>query len=61
MANLEHHTSDRDRICKLCGRLIARGETAVCMKRVRVSPKVVDLHFHSKCLDREYASLKGQQ
>lgn len=54
MSSLAYHTSDRDRICKLCEKPIERGERALIMKQVHVPPKRRDLHFHTDCYIEAY-------
>jgi hypothetical protein len=55
---IEYYTTTRDRVCKLCGNPIARGERGIVMKQIHVSPKVVDLHFCEKCFKEEIKELK---
>ena len=49
---IEYHTTNRDRVCKICGEAINRFTYALVMRRVHVSPKIVDLHFHEGCFER---------
>lgn len=35
--------------CRLCDTLIDRGEERTVLKNIHVSPKIRDLHFHTKC------------
>ena len=59
MAHFEHHTTDRDRICRICCQPIERGEEALVLKKV-ATPKLKDLHFHTSCMENEMELLKGK-
>lgn len=61
MTILKYHTSDRDRICKLCSDKIVRNTTAIVMRNVHVAPKLVDLHFHEGCFMRAIDGLKDSR
>lgn len=50
MTHLQYTTSDRDRKCRLCNKMIERNTKAIVLIDVHVSPKIVDLHFHETCL-----------
>jgi len=52
MSHIKYHTSDRMRMCKLCGSHIVRNTWAIQFADIHVSPKIVDLHFHEGCLMR---------
>ncbi len=53
MARLEKITSERERICRLCEKPIAKDEIAYVMRGVHVPPKRRDLHMHLRCLIAE--------
>lgn len=57
MSRIEYYKTDRDRICKFCEKPIERGEEAVIIRRIKVSPKVVDLHIHTECFKKECENL----
>ena len=40
----------RDCICRYCGGTIPKGEIACVLEDVHVSPKIVSLWFHFKCV-----------
>jgi hypothetical protein len=42
--------SNRIRKCKLCDFAIAKGQEAIVMRKIHVSPHCVDLWFHIECL-----------
>jgi hypothetical protein len=58
MSTVENHTSDRDRICRLCDKPIARGEEAIVMRSVHVANRRVDLHFHRPCFVEAYLQIE---
>ena len=58
MTRFEFHTTDRDRVCKICGDKIARHTWALVLRDVHVSPKRVDLHFHEACFERALQTAK---
>jgi hypothetical protein len=53
MARIEKLSSDKDRVCRMCEKPIARGETAYVFRGVHVPPKKKDLHMHVECLCAE--------
>lgn len=66
MAFFEYHTTERDRVCRICEERMVRYTWGIVLHGAHVSPKVKDLHFHEGCfmrsLDiakRNYATKKG--
>jgi hypothetical protein len=58
MAIFQYHTTDRDRVCKICSDKIVRNTWAIVLKDCHVSPKIVDLHFHEGCFMRSLEQAK---
>jgi hypothetical protein len=46
-----HRPSKRIRKCRLCNETIKPLKLIYTFERIRVSPNLVDLHFHVKCLN----------
>ena len=59
MSGMKFQTSDRDRVCRLCGEKIARNTWALQLFDVHVSPKRVDLFFHEGCFTRAVGDAKS--
>lgn len=59
MAYIEYHTSDRDRVCKMCNCTMVRGTWGIVMRDVYVPPKFHDIHFHEGCFMRALESAKS--
>ena len=59
MTTIKYHTTDRDRVCKLCGDKMVRHTWGIVFADVHVSPKVVDIHFHEGCLMRALDAAKA--
>lgn len=60
MSQIKYHTTDRDRVCKLCNDKMARGTWGIALTGVHVPPKVVDIHFHEGCFMRALDAAKAQ-
>lgn len=60
MSRIQYVTSDRKRICRLCDDAIVPNTWAIVFKRMHVSPKVRDLHFHEGCLMRAMDQAKQE-
>jgi hypothetical protein len=58
MAYMEYHTTERDRVCKMCNTMMARGTWGIVMRDVHVPPKIRDIHFHEGCFMRALDSAK---
>jgi hypothetical protein len=40
----------RDAKCRLCNKIIKKGEDSIVFRDVHVSPHIRDLYFHEDCL-----------
>lgn len=49
---VSYHTSDRDRVCKICNDPIKRSTWAIKFSQIHIPPKLRDIHFHEGCLMR---------
>lgn len=58
MAHFEYITTDRDRVCKICGEKMVRHTWGLVLRDCHVSPKKVDLHFHEGCFVRSFELAK---
>jgi hypothetical protein len=59
-ASFKYITSDRDRVCKICGDKMARNTWGICLQNCHVSPKIVDIHFHEGCFFRSLEAAKQE-
>jgi hypothetical protein len=48
--NIKIQKTERQAKCRLCEKKINKNTEAVVMKQVHVSPKRVDLWFHTNCI-----------
>lgn len=50
MAQIKFHTSDRERVCRLCEKPIEKNKTSILIEDCKVGNKKANLHFHCDCL-----------
>jgi len=60
MSYIEFHTTERDRTCKLCNCVMARGTWGLVMRDVHIPPKLRDIHFHEGCFVRALAAAQKE-
>lgn len=60
MSYVKYHTTDRDRVCKLCNCVMIRNTWGIVFGDVHVPPKLRDLHFHEGCLMRALDAAKAE-
>lgn len=60
MSHFEYFTTDRDRVCKICGDKMVRNTWGIVLKDVHVSSKILDIHFHEGCFMRSLENAKQQ-
>ena len=52
--DVEVRQTQKEAKCKFCEEVIDRGEWCVVFENVHVSPKIVNLFFHTHCFERLY-------
>lgn len=60
MTQFKYITSDKDRVCRICGEKLTRDTWGIVLENVHVSPKRVNLHFHEGCFMRSLEDAKLQ-
>ncbi len=52
MSYVKYHTTDRDRVCKICNTMINRNVWASQFGDIHIPPRLRDIHFQEGCLMR---------
>jgi len=50
MAKIKMHKSDKERICRICEKVIGKNETSIVIEGCKVGNKKVNIHFHYDCI-----------
>jgi len=59
--HFQKYTSDRKKICRLCGEKINGGEECVAIRQLSLPARFFDLYFHQNCFWNNIKELEMRQ